>query len=53
MSSKSVTPSIRMSDEEYQKLKALKEKNNVSWDKFIAYVNRVISGDMEESNNDR
>ena len=42
-----------MSEEEYKKLKALKEKNGISWDEFIKYANRVISGDMEESNNDR
>lgn len=49
MAKKSVTPSIRMSEEEYQKLKALKEKYNVSWTEFIAYANKLISGDMEES----
>ena len=48
MASKSVTPSIRMSEEEYQKLKALKEKYNVSWDEFVKYSNRVISGDMNK-----
>ena len=45
-----------MTDEEYFKLKSLKEEYNVSWAELIAYSNRVISGDMnktEESNNDR
>ena len=45
-----------MSEEEYKKLKALKEKYNVSWDEFIKYSNRVLSEDMkkrEESNNDQ
>ena len=45
-----------MTDEEYLKIKALKEKYNVSWDEFIKYANLVISGDMnktEESNNDQ
>lgn len=32
-----------MTDEEYLKLKALKEKYNVSWDELIAYSNRVLS----------
>ena len=53
MAKKSVTPSIRMSEEEYQKLKALKEKNGISWDEFIKYANELIYGDMEESKNDR
>lgn len=48
MANKSVTPSLRMTEEEYQKLKALKEKYGVPWNEFIAYVNRVIAGDMEE-----
>lgn len=47
MDKKSVTPSIRMSEEEYQKLKALKEKNGISWDEFIKYANRVLSEDMK------
>ena len=48
MASKSVTPSIRMSEEEYQKLKALKEEYNASWDEFIKCANRVLSEDMNK-----
>ena len=47
MANKSITPSIRMSEEEYQKLKALKEQYGVSWNEFIAYANRVIYGGMK------
>lgn len=36
-----------MTDEEYLKLKALKEEYNVSWDELIAYSNRVLSEDMK------
>jgi len=50
MASKSVTPSIRMSNEEYKKLKALKEEYGVSWNEFIAYANQVISGGMKNDN---
>ena len=39
-----------MSEDEYQKLKALKEKYNVSWADLIAYSNRVISGEMKNDN---
>ena len=49
MAKKSVTPSIRMSEEEYQKLKALKEKYGVSWNEFIGYANRVLAEDMKGS----
>ena len=47
MENKSITPSIRMSEEEYQKLKALKEEYGVSWGEFIKYANRVLSGGMK------
>lgn len=32
-----------MTDEEYLKLKALKEKYNISWNELITYANRVLS----------
>ena len=48
MDSKSVTQRLSMSDEEYLKLKALKEKYNVSWDELIKYANRVLSEDMNK-----
>jgi len=51
MAKKSVTPSLRMSEGEYQKLKALKEEYNVSWNEFIAYANRVLSEDMKKFKN--
>lgn len=47
MTKKSITPSIRMNEDEYQKLKALKEKYNVSWAEFIKYANGVLSEDMK------
>ena len=50
MAKKSVTPSIRMNEEEYKKLKALKEKYNVSWNELIKYTNRVLSGGMKNGN---
>lgn len=50
MASKSVTPSIRMSKDEYLKLKALKEKNGITWAELIAYANKLISGDMKNDN---
>lgn len=48
MANKSVTPSIRMSEAEYSKLKALKEQYGVTWDEFIAYANRVLSEDIKK-----
>lgn len=48
MAKKSVTPSIRMNEEEYRKLKALKEKHNVSWNEIIAYANKLLSEKMNK-----
>lgn len=48
MAKKSVTPSIRMNEDEYLKLKALKEKYNVSWNELIAYANKLLEKDMKK-----
>jgi len=39
-----------LSEEEYKKIKALKEEYNVSWADLIAYSNQVISGGMKNDN---
>lgn len=52
MAKKSVTPSIRMDEEVYLKIKALKEKYGMSWNEVIKCANRVLSEDMK-SNGDR
>lgn len=49
MAKKSVTPSIRMDEEEYQKIKALKEKYGISWNEVIKCANRVLEKDMKDS----
>jgi len=48
MAKKSVTPSIRMDEDEYQKLKALKEKYNISWNELIKYANKLLSENKEK-----
>ena len=48
MAKKSVTPSIRMSEEEYQKLKALKEEHHISWNELIKYANKLLSKEMDK-----
>lgn len=49
MAKKSVTPSIRMNEEEYLKLKALKEQYGISWNKLIKYVNELLEEDMKNN----
>lgn len=46
MSKKSITPSLRLNEEDYLKLKELKEKYGISWTKFIAYSNELLEKDM-------
>lgn len=38
---------ITMTEEEYFKLKAIKEKHIVSWNELIAYANRLLEKDKE------
>lgn len=47
MAKKSVTPSIRMNEDEYLKLKALKEEYNVSWNEIIARANKLLERDIK------
>ena len=48
MAKKSVTPSIRMDEDEYQNLKALKEKYNISWNELIKCANKLLSENKEK-----
>ena len=49
MAKKSVTPSIRMDEDEYQKIKALKEEHHISWNELVKYANKLLSKDMKGS----
>ena len=53
MAKKSITPSLRLNEEDYLKLKELKEKYNISWTKFIAYANELIEEDMRKNGNEK
>ncbi len=53
MAKKSITPSLRLNEEDYLKLKALKEKYGISWTKFIAYANKLIEEDMRKNGNEK
>lgn len=49
MAKKSITPSFRLNEDDYLKFKALKEKYNLSWTKFIAFASELISEDMKRN----
>lgn len=42
MAKKSIVTSLRMDDEQYLKLKALKEEYGISWNELIKYVNTLL-----------
>ena len=49
MAKKSITPSFRLNEEDYMKLKELKEKSGISWTKFMAYVNALVEKDTKDT----
>lgn len=51
MVNNSVTPSIRMNEDDYLRLRELKEKHGTSWPKFVAYVNKLVEKDMIKNGN--
>ena len=53
MAKKSVTPSIRMDEEVYQKLKSLKEKYNISWNDLVKYSNKLLSENMNRKTKEK
>jgi len=46
MNKKSITPSLRLNEDDYLKLKELKEEYGISWTKFIEYANTLLEKDM-------
>ena len=49
MAKKSITPSLRLNEDDYLKLKELKERYGISWTKFIAYANELLEKDMKDN----
>lgn len=49
MAKKSIITSIRLNEDDYLKLKALKEKYNLSWTKLISYANELLEKDMKKN----
>lgn len=48
MAKKSVTPSIRLNEDDYLKLKALKEKKGISWTKLVAHLNNILEQEIKD-----
>ena len=52
MAKKSIVTSIRLNEDDYLKLKALKEEYNLSWTKFVSYVNELLENEMNKDRRD-
>ena len=48
MAKKSIITSLRLNEDDYLKLKALKEEYGISWTKLVAYINEILEQDMKE-----
>lgn len=47
MAKKSIVTSFRLNEDDYLKIKELKEKYNLSWTKLMAYTSELIEQDMK------
>jgi len=55
LAKKSIVTSIRLNEDDFLKIKEVKEKYGVSWTKLIAYASELLEKDMkdtEENNNE-
>ena len=53
MAKKSIITSIRLNEDDYLKLKALKEEYGISWTKLVAYINKILEQDMKDTKKEK
>ena len=53
MAKKSIITSFRLNESDYLRIKALKEKYNLSWTKLMAYTSELIEQDMNKKTEDK
>lgn len=49
MAKKSIITSIRLNEDDYLKLRALKKEYGISWTKLIELVNVLLEKDMKDA----
>ena len=49
MAKKSIVTSLRLNEDDYLKLKALKEEYGISWTKLIAYINKILEQEIKDT----
>ena len=47
---KSLITTFRLNEDDYLKLKELKEKSGTSWTKLVAHVNLILEKEMKDKN---
>ena len=47
MAKKTLITSFRLNEDDYLKLKALKEKSDMSWTKLVAHLNKILEQEMK------
>ena len=53
MAKKSIITSIRLNEDDYLKLKALKEEYGISWTKLVAYINKILEQEIKDSKDEK
>lgn len=48
MAKKSIVTSVRLNEDDYLKLKHLKEKSFTSWTKLVAHINEILEQELKE-----
>lgn len=49
MAKKSLITTFRLNEDDYLKLKELKEKSRMSWTKLVAHINLILEQEMEDT----
>lgn len=49
MAKKSIVTSLRLNEDDYLKLKALKEEYGTSWTKLVAHINKILEQEMKDA----
>lgn len=49
MAKKSIITTFRLNEDDYKKLKALKEKSGVSWTKLVAHINNILEQEIKDA----
>ena len=48
MAKKSLITTFRLNEDDYLKLKELKEKSGISWTKLVAHINVILEQELKD-----